>query len=232
MKICFWSIELAAGKYPVKDNRLDLLNQLVPAKKKTYVQVEVVKEDGLKDSDCIVIGEDNKLDLILKDLEFVETRLSRAEAENEVSLLKKLKAALEKEEWVSRLTFSAEEKQFISTYGLATAKPIVAVSLQESINVEQFLQTALKESGFISFFTAGEKETRAWLIKNGTTAWEAAGVIHTDIQRGFIRAEIISFEDFVKAGSENEAKRQGLMRLEPKEYLMQDADIANFRFNK
>jgi ribosome-binding ATPase YchF (GTP1/OBG family) len=90
----------------------------------------------------------------------------------------------------------------------------------------------VKEAGYISFFTAGEKETRAWLIKAGTTAWEAAGAVHSDIQKGFIRAEIIAFGDFVAAGSEAAAKQAGKLRLENKDYRMQDADWTNFRFNK
>ena len=91
---------------------------------------------------------------------------------------------------------------------------------------------AFQESGYLSFLTVGGKENRAWPIRNGTTAWEAAGVIHTDIQKGFIRAEIISFDDFIQAGGETQAKRAGKLRLETKPYVVQDYDLVNFRFNK
>jgi len=94
------------------------------------------------------------------------------------------------------------------------------------------LSRAVSEGGYISFFTTGEKETRAWLIRKGTTAWEAAGAIHSDIQQGFIRAEIIGFDDFIKCGGENQAKQAGKQRLEQKDYVMQDTDLVNFRFNK
>ena len=83
----------------------------------------------------------------------------------------------------------------------------------------------------ISFLTAGEKEVRAWTIKKGTLAPEAAGKIHSDIQRGFIRAETISFADFKACGSMAVAKSKGLLRLEGKEYPVKDGDIINFRFN-
>lgn len=83
----------------------------------------------------------------------------------------------------------------------------------------------------MSFLTAGEPEVRAWTIKIGTKAPEAAGKIHTDIQRGFIRAEIVSYDDLIKEGSMNAVKEKGLLRLEGKEYVMQDGDIALFRFN-
>jgi hypothetical protein len=91
---------------------------------------------------------------------------------------------------------------------------------------------AFAEGGFICYLTVGGKENRAWPIANGGTAWEAAGVIHTDIQKGFIRAEIISFEDFAQAGGETQAKRAGKLRLETKNYVMQDYDVTSFRFNK
>lgn len=85
--------------------------------------------------------------------------------------------------------------------------------------------------GLISFLTAGKPEVRAWTIKRGTKAPQAAGKIHSDIERGFIRAEIVSFDDLVRLGSVNAAKEQGLMRSEGKEYVMRDGDVVLFRFN-
>jgi ribosome-binding ATPase YchF (GTP1/OBG family) len=83
----------------------------------------------------------------------------------------------------------------------------------------------------IEFFTAGEKETRAWSLRRGSTAIEAAGTIHTDIARGFIRCEVIRWDDLVRAGSHTEAARQGLQRLETKTYVVEDGDVLNVRFN-
>lgn len=85
--------------------------------------------------------------------------------------------------------------------------------------------------GLINFFTVGEKETRAWTIKRDSKAPTAAGVIHTDFERGFIRAEIISYDDYVTCGGEAGAKEKGLLRSEGKEYIVQDGDCINFRFN-
>jgi len=83
----------------------------------------------------------------------------------------------------------------------------------------------------ISFFTAGEKETRAWTLERGRTAIDAAATIHTDIARGFIRCEVIRWDDLVEAGSHTEAARRGLQRLEGKTYVVQDGDVLNVRFN-
>jgi hypothetical protein len=85
--------------------------------------------------------------------------------------------------------------------------------------------------GLISFFTAGEKEVRAWPVRAGAKAPEAAGVIHTDFQKGFIRAEVLAYEDFLKAQTFKKAKELGLFRLEGKAYVVQDGDIIEFRFN-
>jgi ribosome-binding ATPase YchF (GTP1/OBG family) len=83
----------------------------------------------------------------------------------------------------------------------------------------------------IVFFTAGEKETRAWTLRRGQTALEAAATIHSDIARGFIRAEVIRWDDLVGAGSHQEAARRGLQRLEGKTYAVEDGDVLNVRFN-
>ncbi|MHB1953635.1 MAG: redox-regulated ATPase YchF [Sulfobacillus sp.] len=85
--------------------------------------------------------------------------------------------------------------------------------------------------GLISFLTAGEDEVRAWTIKTGTLAKQAAGKIHSDIERGFIRAEVVAYEDLVRAASMVKAREMGLVRLEGKDYVMKDGDVVNFRFN-
>jgi hypothetical protein len=85
--------------------------------------------------------------------------------------------------------------------------------------------------GMQTFFTAGPKEVRAWTFHKGATAPQAAGVIHTDFEKGFIRAETIAFADYVALNGEHGAKEAGKMRLEGKEYLVQDGDVMHFRFN-
>jgi ribosome-binding ATPase YchF (GTP1/OBG family) len=233
MKIGVFSIpEINLGKHNIKDPQLDQVDKLVKAKKKTYVQVETVGEDSLLDADAILAMKDARTDLVLKDLEFIETRLGRCEEGPEKIVLNKLKGILEKEEFANAAGLTPEEKQLISGYGLLTLKPVVLVAKEELEDINTLLIKVLNEGGFTSFFTAGDKENRAWLIRKGTTAWEAAGAIHSDIQKGFIRAEIIGLDDFLSAGGENQAKQAGKQRLEQKDYVMQYGDLANFRFNK
>jgi ribosome-binding ATPase YchF (GTP1/OBG family) len=97
--------------------------------------------------------------------------------------------------------------------------------------LEEVVRRLSDELGLISFFTAGEKETRAWTLRHGQSALDAAATIHSDIARGFIRAEVIRWDDLVKSGSHAEAARAGLQRLEGKTYEVQDGDVLNVRFN-
>lgn len=96
---------------------------------------------------------------------------------------------------------------------------------------EEISKMIIGELGLITFFTAGEKETRGWYLKSGLPVLEAAGKIHSDIKRGFIRAEVVSYDDFVKYGSTNKAREAGLLKVEGKDYIVRDGDIINIRFN-
>jgi GTP-binding protein YchF len=97
--------------------------------------------------------------------------------------------------------------------------------------LDKLVETSYKLLGLMSYLTAGVQEVRAWTIKRGTKAPAAAGKIHSDIERGFIRAEVVGYDDLVECGSEASAKEKGKFRLEGKEYIMQDGDVVNFRFN-
>ena len=105
-----------------------------------------------------------------------------------------------------------------------------ALGLEES-GLDKVIKASYDLLGLMSFLTAGEPEVRAWTIKKGTKAPQAAGKIHSDIERGFIRAEIVSYDDLIKEGSMNAVKEKGLLRSEGKEYIMQDGDVVLFRFN-
>ena len=97
--------------------------------------------------------------------------------------------------------------------------------------LEKLVATSYDLLGLMSFLTAGEKEVRAWTIKKGTKAPQAAGKIHTDFEKGFIKAEVVSFSDLIEAGSYLKAKEKGKVRMEGKDYIVQDGDIMLFRFN-
>lgn len=233
MKIGLFSVpEITPGKQNIKDERLDQVDKITKSKKKVYIQVELCGQDAVLDADVVLVAKEARTDIILSDLEFVENRLAKVIDEPEKNILIKFKSALEKEEFISSIVLSDEDKKIISGYGLITIKPVVIAEKEELGDLDKLFFRVFQESGFMSFFTTGEKDTRAWLIKKGASAWEASGAVHSDIQKGFIRAEIISFNDFIQSGGENAAKQAGKLRLEQKDYIMQDCDLTNFRFNK
>lgn len=101
----------------------------------------------------------------------------------------------------------------------------------EDSGLEQIIRVAFRKLGLISYFTAGEVEVRSWTITKGWKAPKAASVIHNDFEKGFIKAEVISYDDFIKFGSEAKAKEAGKMRIEGKDYVVEDGDVMHFRFN-
>ena len=233
MKICAFAIQgLTLGKHNVKDPRLDQAHKMVEADKKVYAQVDFVDEKELVDSQVILTTHEGFPDLLLKDLEFIETRLGRNPPDAEKAVLQKLQGHLESERTVRDAGLSADDLSVVAAHGFFTNKPVVVAEAAELKEPDALMVRAFKQSGYICFLTVGGKENRAWPIPKGHSAWEAAASIHTDLQKGFIRAEIISFDDFIATGGETQAKRAGKLRLETKTYVMQDYDLVNFRFSK
>jgi ribosome-binding ATPase YchF (GTP1/OBG family) len=128
-----------------------------------------------------------------------------------------ISAAIEAE--VAQLAEEAEKREFLQSLGL------------EETGLARVIRAGYRLLDLVTFFTVGPKEAHAWTIRQGTKAPQAAGVIHTDFEKGFIRAETISYADYVAAGGEQGAKDAGKMRLEGAEYVVQDGDILHFRFN-
>ena len=155
-----------------------------------------------------------KIFIILKQNEYVKKVRDYAKIENAevIPLCVKL------EEELSVLD-KEDKKEMLKELGLSES------------GLDKVIKASYKLLGLMSFLTAGEPEVRAWTIKIGTKAPQAAGKIHSDIERGFIRAEVVSFDDLIKCGSMVQAREKGLVRSEGKDYIMQDGDIVLFRFN-
>lgn len=201
-----------------------------------------------------------KLELLVADRDHVERRLERVvkqakggdaslrkEADELERLLAHLDAGNTLSDWESELPGELEpltSKPLISIENgpagidlqleneLAEMTDEEAAEFREGESaLEEVVRRLKGELEQIEFFTAGEKETRAWSLRRGSTAIDAAGTIHSDIARGFIRCEVIRWDDLVEAGSHTEAARQGLQRLETKTYVVEDGDVLNIRFN-
>ncbi len=210
------------------------------------------KEDPVRDIEII------RTELALKDLDTVEKRIASLEkdlranvkgAKESKELLEKIREKLQKSEYVPEFAEEAivKELQLLTSkpqlYLLNGAAGDVSDALKEFLKNESWLQadlsaaTALDELiakaydvlGLMSFFTTGEDETRAWTIKKGSKAPQAAGTIHTDFEKKFIRAEVIGTDKLAEAGGWNEGKKKGWVRLEGKDYIVQDGDVMVIR---
>jgi len=184
----------------------------------------------LSEDELALIKETNLLTLkpTLYVANVAEDEVASAETENEYVAKVKEFAAAEKAEVV---VISAKVESEIAELDEDEAKEFLAdMGLKES-GLDKLIKAAFDLLGLMTFLTAGPDECRAWTITKGTTAPKAAGKIHTDFERGFIRAEIVGYDDLVAAGSVAAAREKGQVRLEGKEYVMQDGDVVNFRFN-
>ena len=150
--------------------------------------------------------------------------------EEDNGYVQKLKAyAAERNSEVIKLCAKVEE-EMVTFDDDEKTEMLESLGVMES-GLDQIIRKGFAKLGLMSYFTAGVKEVRAWTIRQNTTAPKAAAVIHNDFEKGFIRAEVISYEDFVEYGGEQGAKEAGKMRLEGKEYIVQDGDVMHFRFN-
>ena len=184
---------------------------------------EKADEDGFKamnkdlrllTSKEIMYGANVDEDGLAEDNEYVKAVKEYAAERNREVI--KLCAKVEEE----MVDFDEEEK----------AEMLGSLGVEES-GLDQIIRKGFDKLGLMSYFTAGVKEVRAWTIRKGTTAPKAAAVIHNDFEKGFIRAEVIGYEDFIAYGGEQKAKEAGKNRLEGKEYIVQDGDVMHFRFN-
>ncbi len=146
--------------------------------------------------------------------------------------VKALREIIEKEgEPAEVVTFSAKIEAELSELSKEERAEFLASLGIESAGLDRLIRAAYHLLGLQTYFTAGEKEVRAWTIHQGDTAPKAAAVIHTDFERGFIRAETIAYDDYITCGGEKVAKEKGLLRSEGKEYVVKDGDVLHFRFN-
>ena len=224
---------LAQGKASILDPRIKQLKTMFNSAKEVYIQVDMVKDEGkIFECDGIICPADKKLDLIVSDIDFVETRLSRNPPDDEKALLNRFKEQLDKEGLICEVVLTPQERELISGYSLLSMRPVYLAQPAEFENKDKLIFDAYTHFGYISFFTAGDKDAHGWQIKKGATAWEAAGAIHSDIQKGFIRAEVVGFKDLMSDGSLSKAKSANHVRLEMKEYVVQDGDYMVIRTNK
>ena len=236
------NLELIFADIETVNKRLDKAKKNLKADKKYQFEIDLLEkikqtlENGLS-ARTLEFNEDEQL--LVKDMLLLTTKPilyianvseeQLQDAENDPLVLKVKEYAKRENAEVIPLCVKIEE-ELSSLEDEDKKEMLEALGLSES-GLDKVIKKSYDLLGLMSFLTAGEPEVRAWTIKKGTKAPEAAGKIHSDIQRGFIKAEVVSYDDLMKEGSMLAAKEKGLVRSEGKEYIMQDGDIVLFKFN-
>ena len=236
------NLELIFADIETVNKRLDKAKKNLKADKKYQFEIDLLEkikqtlENGLS-ARTLEFNEDEQL--LVKDMFLLTTKPilyianvseeQLQDAENDPLVLKVKEYAKRENAEVIPLCVKIEE-ELSSLEDEDKKEMLEALGLSES-GLDKVIKKSYDLLGLMSFLTAGEPEVRAWTIKKGTKAPEAAGKIHSDIQRGFIKAEVVSYDDLMKEGSMLAAKEKGLVRSEGKEYIMQDGDIVLFKFN-
>lgn len=236
------NLELVLADMETIEKRIDRVTKMLKADKKYALELDTLKKiqgaltDG-KPARSVMLNEEEKecmketLLLTSKPILYIanvsEGQIENAENDEQVKKVKEI-AKLENAEVIPLCVKIEEELTILDEQD--KKEMLKELGLNES-GLDKVIKASYKLLGLMSFLTAGEPEVRAWTIKIGTKAPEASGKIHTDIQRGFIRAEVVSYTDLVREGSMNAIREKGLLRLEGKDYIMQEGDIVLFRFN-
>ena len=227
--------ELCLADLDVVDKRLAKVAKLLKSgSKEAKLEAEILERvknslDEAKpaDDELLTIRDTNLL--TLKPTLYI-ANVSEDELLEENSYVKKVRE-LAAQEGAQVVVICAKVESEIAELDADEAKEFLADLGLERSGLDRLIHAAFDLLGLMTFLTAGQDECRAWTIKKGTPAVKAAGKIHSDIERGFIRAEIVNYNDLIQLGSINAARDKGLVRLEGKDYIMQDGDVTYFRFN-
>ena len=236
------NLELIFADIETVNKRLDKAKKNLKADKKYQEEIDLLEkikenlENGIS-ARAIDFNEDEQA--LVKDMFLLTTKPilyianvseeQLSDAENDLNVKKVKEYASKEKAEVIPLCVKVEEE--LSGLEDADKKEMLEMLGLEESGLDKVIKKSYDLLGLMSFLTAGEPEVRAWTIKKGTKAPQAAGKIHSDIERGFIKAEVVSFKDLVEQGSMSAAREKGLVRSEGKEYVMQDGDIVLFKFN-
>ena len=204
-----------------------LENEILERVKNSLDEAKPARSLNLSDDELFIIRDANLL--TLKPTLYI-ANVAEDELTEENSYVKKVRE-LAAQEGAQVVVICAKVESEIAELDADEAKEFLADLGLDSSGLDRLIHAAFDLLGLMTFLTAGPDECRAWTIKKGTAAVKAAGKIHSDIERGFIRAEIVNYNDLIKLGSINAARDKGLVRLEGKDYIMQDGDVTYFRFN-
>lgn len=228
MKIGYVGIDLPEGKIRYEDATLLRLVAKDKPKKVTPYFAELLK-DELVHCDAIIIPRSSILDLLILDMERVETRHSRVTGAGEQALLERALRHLEEELPLCDLDVTESERGVLASADPYSLKPVLRIAGNEEVN--DLIAAALEAAGYTFFYTSGPKESHAWLVRTGATMLACAEKIHTDLARGFIRAEVVALEDYLACHSFNECRSKGVAEQLDRDAILAPDRVIEFKFN-
>lgn len=228
MKIGFSGLELPEGKIKYNDQILDALSTKDKPAKVTPYYVEFLPEE-FDTCDVIVIAKSAILDLLIHDMEKIETRMARLTDDYETAILQRCLDDLEMDVPLCDLQLTAQEIDVVKTAAPFSLKPVIQLDGNEDI--DEIIGWALDKAGMMFFYTSGPRESHAWLVERHSNIVSCAARIHTDLARGFIKGDVVTFEDYMGCHSFNDCKSKGLARLTDRDYVVQPGDVIEIRFN-
>jgi ribosome-binding ATPase len=228
MKVCSIGLDLPEGKVKYHDDKfLELVKKCDPLKI-TPFYVEFIRDDFVH-ADAFVVAADKVLDLLILDMEKLEGRRDRTEDVAEKALLARCLEKLEEEVPLCDGIFSPEDLSLLKTLAPLSLKPTLVVREPQEVN--EVVSRILAKADTVFFYTVGKKEVHAWPIPDHADIVTCAGKIHTDLARGFIKADIVKYEDFLHVFNMQEARARKLVHLVDRDYHIEAGDIVEIRFN-
>jgi len=228
MKICCIGFDLPEGKVKYQDDLVITLDQKLSPKKITPFYVEFTRDD-FSHCDGFLVAREKIWDLLILDLEKLEARRDRSPEAAEQELLDKCLESLEQEVPLCDVQFTEAELTLLKTLAPLSLKPTLIAA--EAPELNDAITQVLKKSGIIFFYTADKKEVHAWPVQQDSDIVTCAGKIHSDLARGFIKADIINYQDFMQVYNMQEARAKGLVKLVDRDYTIHAGDIIEIRFN-
>jgi hypothetical protein len=228
LKIGYVGLALPEGKTKYNDERLNALSAKDRPKKVTPFYAEFVPNE-FDQCDVIVITKDDILDLLIHDMEKIETRIGRTGDPGERAILQRCLESLEDEIPLCDLDLGRVERHVVEMAAPYSLKPVIQVAGDEP--VDEIISQALERSGLMFFYTSGPRESHAWLVDRHSDIVSCAAKIHTDMARGFIKGDVVTFEDYLGCHSFNDCRSKGLARLTDRDYVVQPGDVIEIRFN-
>jgi len=228
MKIGFTGLDIPEGKNKYQDKVLAALAEKDKPSKISPFFVEFLRDEYIS-SEAIVLHKDYLLDVLILDIDKIEGRINRSSEDDEKKILEKCLLHLEEEKPLCDMNFSDSESEILKTLSPHSCKPIIQIDGE--CNINNIIELILEKTNQMFFYTSGSSESHAWLVPKNSDIVFCASRIHSDLARGFIKGDVVSYNDYMNCHNFNECKSKGVAKMVDKNYIVQPNEIIEIRFN-